>query len=445
LKPSRYNITLPDEPTPGEMIIFNTLSGSLFVLEPDYRKSLEALQSGAELGPDDLERLGEMKNEGYVVYSGDEEEQKTVYHFRRTVYSPDSEFTAKILTTMACNLACEYCFESRMDRAHTMNLETAEAAVEMIKERVDEISAQKINLDFYGGEPLLNQEVIKYVSNELGAWCKETGRSYGFTMTTNGTLLTIDTVNQLLPLGFKAARVSMDGVKEVHDARRPFRKGQGSPYDLIIKNLKDIVELLPVTITMVYPEKDPGQLDIFLDDLESKGLLDKLASIQPGLVSGYMDQEGSICNPNDCDMNADQARLFVSLVKTLAQRGVRIRQDLLASSNCSLSTSSGTWIINPQGLIHKCPMLCGNKEYAVGSVLDDGFGENYFKDLNRELWQRCLKDSDCPYLPMCGSGLGCRLAAKAQEGDLWGMACSRDFFEFYVPEAMRMEVESTDY
>jgi uncharacterized protein len=444
VKPSSYNITLPDEPGPGEMIIFNTLSGSLFVLEPEYRRSLEALQSGGELSPGDQERLEEMAAEGYVVPDGADEDEMVVLRMRTAVYDSGADFTAKIMTTMACNLACEYCFESHMDRAQTMSLETAQAVVERIQELVEEISAHKVLLDFYGGEPLVNPGVIKAVSGAMGQWCQETGREYSFTMTTNGTLLTPGLVKELLPLGFKGARVSMDGTKEVQDVRRPFRSGQGSSHDVIVSNLREVADLVPVSITFLYSEKDPDQLGKFLDELEEEGLLQKLASLQPGMESGYLDQEGAVCNANECELSADKARIFVKMLKILSQRGVKIKQDLLAGSNCGLMANAGAWVFYPNGNIYKCPLVAGRDEYLAGKADQGLMLPFYYEGLNKELWRKCLEESGCQYLPMCGSGLGCRVAALAKTGDLWGMACSKEFFELYLPMAMRMEVENSE-
>ena len=444
MQTSRYNISLPDEPNPGEMLIFNTLSGSLFVLEPEYRQSLEALQNGAELGDDDLVRLGEMQAEGYVVGDGVDEDDMVIQHMRTMVYTKPHTFMAKVMTTMACNLACEYCFESHADRSQAMSLETARRVLQKIQLRAEDIEAQGVELDFYGGEPLINPEVIRFLSRELLDWCRETGRTYSFTMTTNGTLLTPELVTELKPLGFKGARVSLDGVKEVHDSRRPFRAGGGSSYEAIMRNLHQVAELVPITIVTVYSEDNPDQYLAFMDELAAQGILDKLAGVQPGLEMDYLDEKGRACNSGACEMDARQAKRFVGLLKILAGRGVRVRQDLLAGVGCSMATNSGVWIFTPGGLIHKCPMVAHQDVRAVGSVDSPAMFPSFHADLNREFWRKCLHEEQCPYLPMCGPGLGCRAEALGRTGDLWGMACNRSFFEYYVPQAMRLELASME-
>lgn len=126
---SRYNVILNDEPHPGEALIFNTLHEALFVLEPDYRQSLERLAAGAELCPADHQRLAEMAGEGFVAASAGAERDQVIHHLERAAHGHPEILAAKVLTTMACNLDCVYCFETQMDRAPRLGPEDAARVV----------------------------------------------------------------------------------------------------------------------------------------------------------------------------------------------------------------------------------------------------------------------------------------------------------------------------
>jgi uncharacterized protein len=267
MKPSRYNITIPDYPEQSGMLIFNTLSGSLYELEPDYRRSLEKLQNNNDLNQLDMQRLTEMAEEGYVVEDEETENAMVIHNIRDAAYKTSPRITATVITTMDCNLACKYCFESGMERTSSMDREIAGMVFHRITQRAHNPSVQTVDIDYSGGEPLLNIEIIKFLSNKFQVWCQENNRFYEFTMTTNGTLLTPDTVNVLKSFGLKSARITIDGTKEIHDMRRPFRSGKGSSYETIMKNLKDTSGMIPITLVSVCSEENIKQLPALLDEL----------------------------------------------------------------------------------------------------------------------------------------------------------------------------------
>lgn len=440
MQASRFNISIPDVPGPGELLIFNTLSGGLFVLEPEYRQTLEKVSKGEPLDEEDQSRAAELASEGYLAPSAEFEEDKLVHHMLGAEYATPSTLQAKVLTTMSCNLACKYCFETHMERAPRMSLDTAHKVCELIMKRAEDGQVKVIEIDFYGGEPLLNQPVIEEVSRTLGEFAKEKGMEYRFTMTTNGTLLTPEVVNKLKPLGLAGARVTLDGLPQVHDARRPFRKGDGSCFQVIMNNLEQILDKLPVTLTNIYSGDDLSNTEALLDYLGEKGLLKKFKAFQVGPEMGYLDEQGKVCGSAGCNMDIDTAENFLKGLTMLFERGVKFRGDLLAASNCSLSTEGGGLLFAPEGDIFKCPMLMGQSQYAVGRVDAPDFFPRYYSDINRQKWRECPERDSCAYLPMCGTGLGCRLSALEKKQPLWGDSCTKDFMEAYVPQAMKLEL-----
>ncbi len=140
-----------------------------------------------------------------------------------------------------CNLACKYCFagqgEYNGDRA-LMSAEVGKRALDFLIENSG--NRKNLEVDFFGGEPLMNFGVVK----ELVAYGrqreKETGKNFRFTITTNGMLLNdevIDFANKEL----KNVVLSIDGRRSVNDAMRPTRNGKGS-YDVILPKYKHFVE-----------------------------------------------------------------------------------------------------------------------------------------------------------------------------------------------------------
>ncbi|MBO6109053.1 MAG: radical SAM protein, partial [Eubacterium sp.] len=139
----------------------------------------------------------------------------------------------------ACNLKCEYCFagegEYHGDRA-LMSMEVGKKALDFLVEN----SGQRKNLevDFFGGEPLLNFDVVKELVKYGRSLEKEHDKHFRFTLTTNGVLLD-DEIMEFAGKEMDNIVLSVDGRKEIHDRMRPFRDGTGS-YDRIIDKFKKV-------------------------------------------------------------------------------------------------------------------------------------------------------------------------------------------------------------
>ena len=132
-----------------------------------------------------------------------------------------------------CNLACRYCFAEEGEyhgRRALMSFETGKKALDFLIAS----SGERTNLevDFFGGEPLMNWEVVKKLVAYGRELEKTSGKHFRFTLTTNGVLLD-DEVMEFCNREMDNVVLSIDGRKEVHDRMRPFRGGRGS-YDLIL-------------------------------------------------------------------------------------------------------------------------------------------------------------------------------------------------------------------
>ena len=145
-----------------------------------------------------------------------------------------------LLVAEDCNLRCRYCFAGTGDMGHDRRLMTKEVG----KAAVDYIIAHSgkrkhCEIDFFGGEPLVNMPVVKYVTEYVRQKEKETGKIFKLTLTTNGVLLNDDNIKWLNDNNNRKM-ISLDGRKEVHDYMRPDVGGNGT-YDKVVKNFKKLV------------------------------------------------------------------------------------------------------------------------------------------------------------------------------------------------------------
>ena len=127
-----------------------------------------------------------------------------------------------------CNLGCTYCYAEGGEfggEAKAMAPETATAAVDRLL--ADAPPGARVHLSFLGGEPLLARAVVRSATEYAAAAGRRRGVAVGFSVTTNGTLLTADDGEFFERHGF-AVTVSLDGVGAAHDRQRPYKGGGGS-------------------------------------------------------------------------------------------------------------------------------------------------------------------------------------------------------------------------
>ena len=141
-----------------------------------------------------------------------------------------------------CNLACTYCYAQGGEfggPARSMPLDIALAAVERLLHEA--AAGDRVTLAFLGGEPLTNRDVLRAATERAAAGAAAKRVHVGFSITTNGTLLTPDDGAFFERHGF-AVTVSLDGLGVVHDRQRPFR-GQRGSYDRIVENVAPLLAM----------------------------------------------------------------------------------------------------------------------------------------------------------------------------------------------------------
>ena len=187
--------------------------------------------------PDDIrecyEEIVELYNDK-ILFSEDDYEKYAQY----SVASPVKAMCLNIAHD--CQLRCKYCFASTGDFGKgrkLMSFETGKHAIDFLLENSGD--RPNLELDFFGGEPLMNFNVVKQVVEYARSREKEYNKKFRFTITTNGLLLDdekIDFINREM----SNVVLSIDGRKEVNDYFRVLPNGQGC-YDMILPKYQKLV------------------------------------------------------------------------------------------------------------------------------------------------------------------------------------------------------------
>lgn len=276
-----------------------------------------------------------------------------------------------------CNLRCKYCFASTGDFEKTRCLMPLEVGKKSIDFLLTHSGKRKnLELDFFGGEPLMNFDVVKEVVKYARSKEEEYGKKFRFTITTNGMLLDDDKIDFINKEMYNVV-LSLDGRKEVNDRMRPRVGGQGS-FDVIVPKYQKLVE-----------ERGEGQhylrgtftrenLDFTEDVLEMYNLGFKQLSVEP--VVGGEDEPYALCEediPVVCD---EYERLADAILEiNAAKKKVNFFHFMidLTGGPCAIKRLRGCGCgneyvaVTPEGDIYPCHQFVGMDEWKMGSVLDD--------------------------------------------------------------------------
>jgi uncharacterized protein len=260
------------------------------------------------------------------------------------------------------------------------------------------------------------------------------GVKYSFNLVTNGTLLTRQTVEKLVPIGLTGAKVTLDGPRENHDRFRPFTSGKGS-FDTIVGNVKEVCDRIKVQVGGNYTIENyrdfPRLLDYLLDEGIGAEML-ALVKFDPVTKSG-----GKIPLPefNEGCVSLDEpwlkdASLF--LREEILRRGFHTPR--VGPSICMIESDNDI-VVNWDGALYKCPAFLGWEGMAVGD-LETGIGD-YSVSHNLDVWKKdeCL---DCAYLPLCFGG--CRFLRMLRDGRIDDVDCRKKYLDETLEDFVRQDL-----
>ncbi|WP_224983969.1 radical SAM/SPASM domain-containing protein [Geomonas agri] len=186
------------------------------------------------LGPEETALYGELTE----LFSRERAVPLPASYLQEGSTDTNSYQTFSIYLAQSCNLACCYCWNrggTFGKPGHVMGWNTARRTTELIVSLVERSSAEKIFINFYGGEPLLDFPVLQQITRELLKHEARLGKNFFLTLDTNGTLLQGHPA-QFLARHFTQVGVSLDGSPRIHDLQRPGKYGEET-WQQIVNNI----------------------------------------------------------------------------------------------------------------------------------------------------------------------------------------------------------------
>ncbi len=324
-----------------------------------------------------------------------------------------------------CNLNCDYCFASQ-GRYHgeraVMSYETGKRALDFLVENSG--NRRNLEVDFFGGEPLMNFEVVKRLVAYARSMEKRNGKNFRFTLTTNGVLIDDDVID-FCNREMSNVVLSLDGRKEIHDKHRVDYQGRGS-YDTVVPKFREFVRRRTngtYYMRGTYTHENPDFTnDIFhMADLGFTELSMEPVVTSPGDASALTEE--------DLPVLFEQYEL---LAKEMLRREKEGRPFEFYHYMLDLSKGpclykritgcgSGTEYIavTPSGEIYPCHQFVGDKKYLLGDIFNGITNtdlRNQFRRCNVFSHKECL---DCWANLYCSGG--CAANAYHATGDINGV------------------------
>ena len=411
----------------NQLLVFSTRQMSKILIP---RETYLAVENGG-VSPSDAVLLSEL---GMLVPDRQVEKQATQF-LLDDLNAKSSSMTITVVLNLDCNFACVYCYEGDMKGRLYMSDQTAAGLVDFIKARFGP-NKESLNVDFYGGEPLLSIGTIKSISRELKSFAETRDATYGFSLVTNGALLKRKTAQELVELGLDHIKITLDGPPEIHDRYRPFKSGKGS-FDVIINNIKATWDLAKIGIGGNFDRNSYRKFPQLLDRLEKEGLTpDKISAVKFDPIANRPEGDLSPTDYKDGCMSINEPWLVEAgahLRKTILKRGYNTLKP--KPLFCLIENRDG-FVVNYDGAIYKCPAFIGQKGYAVGD-LQTGV-EDYSDIYKLDLWKN-EKCSECEYLPLCYGG--CRYMTYLRNGNIDELDCQKDYLDATLETLIKQDIQ----
>lgn len=278
----------------------------------------------------------------------------------------------------ACNMTCGYCFAGKGEyhgEAAIMSLETGKRALDWLIENSG--TRQNLEVDFFGGEPLLNWEVVKELVAYGRSKEEEYGKNFRFTLTTNGLLLNDDVI-EFVNREMSNVVISLDGRKDVNDNMRKTKDDNGT-YDMILPAFKKLAESRNQRDYYMRGTYTHFNTDFASDILHMADEGFKELSIEP--VVAPPDAPYALQESDFPELMSEYERLACEMLERKREgkdRDFTFYHYMidLTGGPCIVKRVSGCGVgteyvaVTPSGDLYPCHQFVGDEKFLLGNIYD---------------------------------------------------------------------------
>lgn len=392
-KQSKYNLISNVE---SEMIIYNTLNSSFLRFDEETSKKVKEILNNIDMyyGTSLFELLVNNK----IIIPNTYCEKTELDNLKKSAVSNNEELNLILFPTEKCNFRCSYCYEDF--NKPKMSSDIQEGIITFLTNNLE--GYKRLNIDWFGGEPLVEIDLIEDLSKKIIELCKKYKVAFIAGMTTNGYNLDLLTLKRLQKCRIYRYQITIDGLKDTHDNQRMLKNYKGS-WDRIISNLRDIRDYnksgylliaLRTNITRQIHEK----FREYLDFLEKEFSKDNRFKYLFRLAADWGNMNDENIKSQFCTVEEYLEDLAYSLSRGFYNVGVK--NCLVPAGLLCYAWKENSFIVRADGVISKCTLNLYDSMNKISHI--DEFDLNNKNDTwdfaTRGIHPKCV---NCIKYPVC--------------------------------------------
>ncbi len=398
---SKYNYYIKNNS--NELLLYNSMMGTksfckipnnvVELFDANEITCLESINA-------DIEYL---VTKGIVVKKDEDEQIKLNDIFLNTINNDILSLT--ILPNESCNFNCVYCYQN--NKKTILSKKDKISIVEFVKQHINKYRG--LSVSWFGGEPLLNVDIILELSQQLRMVCFENRKIYISDITTNGFLLNKDIFKNLIKNNVLTYQITIDGNSIIHNQQRPLKSGKGS-YEKIIENLMEIKreiksKFFKIIIRINCSKIIMNQISNVVKEMNTYFSNDERFSI---LLRPVMNLGGD--KIEDFDQNIIDINSFVSVydyfIGDETDLSFEVYKNFLEpGGSVCYAAKKNHYTISSSGEIFKCTCDLNNlQDSKIGRISSQGKFE--IIDYKKSLWTADIRNikskcTNCKFAPCC--------------------------------------------
>lgn len=396
----------------GDYIVHNTLFGGVIKAKCDSSRALlDSIDDGSSFEFNDTEGFHRALRDMRIIVDDNTNEEGLANLYYSTMQQ--KELLIIPFVTRQCNFRCVYCYENFTDER--MSEDTYDDLLGVIEQLIDAKGYKSLRISFFGGEPLIEYEMICRFSEKALELAERKGIHFFGGMTTNGYLLDGDKLRKMEKLGIIDYQITVDGLKETHDKSRPLVGGGGS-WDKIMENLLDAKKSDCNFRFMIRTNFDNAITS------DAVNFLEFMATNFKGdeRFAFHFEAAKKLGGKNDCILETveDEAGDMNDMLVTARKNGLKLSGVTAFTQPFGMvcyAAKNDSFAIDYDGTIMKCTVHLDAPHNRIGSIID---GKLNIKDHLLSTWTSLdLPDKckACKIYSVC-YGKKCPAVISTEEG-----------------------------
>lgn len=384
VSPSKFNYIQKNK---QGYLIYNTLYNSLVRLTSlEYEKLIEKKKAGKEL-------RRKFIRHGLIIDKKLDEEE--IYSQWRVLQKSINRqyISVNITTTLKCNARCYYCYEKGV-KHYDFQKKQFPLLMKFLKKQIKKDDTLALN--WFGGEPLMNKELLNFVCNEL----KKSGILFYSYIITNGSLINKRMVeHDFIRWNVQDVQITIDGLRETYEQRKSYIDQKRNIFSRILKKIELVAQNgIRVHIRLNIDRKNAIEILELVKVLNTRYGQYDVVTWYPAFLTGIGD-----------DLSEEEKVDFIKKMFSIMQNPIKMnigrRLYSLPRSRSCMRNDPNSFSVDVFGNVYSCEHMVGRQEKAIGTLKNFDIQKNQCR-AEVILRDECKK---CVFLPKCMGGCAANL------------------------------------